>query len=218
MSWIDIVFIAIIAIFAVIGLAKGFFDSILGLITSVGALFIAIWAAKPTASFIRKIANIDKWFDSFLEKTAGVGESTTFFGHEFARGEVASFLTVVAAVIIVFFLIKASVWLLAKLFESATLSSSALSGMNRLFGLAFGAAKGFFIICVVLAAVSILSWIQPLGESINNHLNNTSITKFVYGKVDEFVEGKLSNDTLKEIIDSSTDAPSEDETPDGEEG
>ena len=60
MNWIDIVFIAILVVFAIIGLWRGLFDSLLGLISSGVALAIAIFTAKPVAKFLNKIPDYTK--------------------------------------------------------------------------------------------------------------------------------------------------------------
>ena len=52
---IDIGIILIVLIFMGIGIYKGFMDSLLKLIGSVGALVIAIFAARPTVSFLDSI-------------------------------------------------------------------------------------------------------------------------------------------------------------------
>ena len=52
---IDIAIVLIVVIFAGIGIAKGFMDSLLKIIGSVGALLIAIFAARPVVSFLSGI-------------------------------------------------------------------------------------------------------------------------------------------------------------------
>lgn len=49
---IDIAIVAIIVIFAIIGICKGFIEYLLKFIGSIGALLIAFFGAKPFASFL----------------------------------------------------------------------------------------------------------------------------------------------------------------------
>lgn len=60
---IDIAIVLIVVIFIGVGIYKGFMDSLLKLIGSVGALLIAIFAARPTVSFL----------DSLFGFTQGLG-------------------------------------------------------------------------------------------------------------------------------------------------
>ena len=80
MNWIDIVFIAILAVFAIIGLWRGLFDSLLALISSGVALTIAIFTAKPVAKFLNNLLKINKWFSDILTKTVGKDGTITLFG------------------------------------------------------------------------------------------------------------------------------------------
>ena len=120
--WIDIVFIAIIIIFAIIGLVKGLFDSILSLCASVASIFLSFWASKPVAEFLNKLVDVNGFFRKFLENTLKVPE-TGVGGH--TLDQLASVCTIVLSMIIVFVLIKAAVWLLAKLFDSVSANSTA---------------------------------------------------------------------------------------------
>lgn len=201
MAWIDVVFIAIIILFAIIGLVKGLFDSILSLIASVASVFLAFWASKPVAEFINKLADVNKFFEKFLVNNLGVTEEAS------KVSELASVCTLVLSMIIVFVLIKVAVWLLAKLFDSATANSTALSGMNRLLGLAFGAVKGFAIVLVVLCATAILgSNVDKIGTKVDDFLDDSKITLKTYNYVVEWVDDSLSDkldDFVKELAEVS---------------
>ena len=59
---LDIIIIAIMLIFSIAGFAKGFLSSLLQLVGSVASLAIAVWLAKPLASFISSIADVAGWF------------------------------------------------------------------------------------------------------------------------------------------------------------
>lgn len=196
MAWIDIVFIGIIVVFAIIGLVKGLFDSILSLVASVASIFLAFWASKPVAAFLNKIADVNEFFANFLVDKIGIPE-TGVEGQTLE--ELAAICTLVLSVIIVFVLIKIAVWLLAKLFDSVTAQSTAASGINRLLGLAFGAVKGFAIVLIALGVTSIASMVPAFDTNINNFLADSGMTRGTYNYVDEWVEEELE-DRLKDFV------------------
>ena len=199
MGWIDIVVIALVVLSAIIGLAKGLFESILSLFGTGLSLGIAIWASKPVANFISGIVNVNEFIVGLLEKY-GVAEDgvVKILMQNFAVEQAADFLTIVASVILVFILIKLVIWLLAKLFDSATSNSSALSGLNRLLGLVFGAAKGLVFVGIGLAIASLVGSVA-FTEQINTEIQKNQITSFVYNYVDNWVEDTLE-DQLRKLI------------------
>lgn len=200
MSWIDIIFIAILVIFAVIGIIKGLLESILSLVSTGVAFGLAIWIGKPAAKFLRGIVNIDGWFEKLLAKASNQDPIADFLGITITREQLAKFLTVVLCVVVVFILIKLIVLLLAKLFDNALQNNSGFSGLNRVLGMLFGACRGIFIIACGLAICSIVTWIPGVGSKVTSAINNTKITNFVYKYVDDFVEDKISGEKLKEVI------------------
>ena len=201
MAWIDIVYIGIIVVFAIIGLVKGLFDSILSLVASVASVFLAFWASKPVAAFLNKIADVNGFFEEFLVNNMGVAETGA---NGQTLSELASVCTLALSVLIVFVLIKIAVWLLAKLFDSVSAQSTAASGMDRLLGLVFGAAKGFAIVIVALGVTSIFSMVPAFEAKIDTFLNNSSITRGTYIYVDEWVENELEDrldDFVRDLAD-----------------
>ena len=205
MHWIDIVFIAIIVVFAIIGLVKGLFDSVLSLCASVASIFLSFWASKPVAEFLNKLVDVNGFFKKFLQNTLHISESG-LAGHTLEQ--LASICTIVLSMIIVFVLIKAAVWLLAKLFDSVTANSTALSGMNRLFGLIFGAVQGFAVVLILLGLTSIASMVPTIGTKVGNFLDSSNITRHTYNYVNEWV-----NDELKDKIDEFINDIAKEEPP-----
>ena len=58
MAWIDIVVLAILLVFTIIGMVKGFLNTLISIFSSVASLGVAIFCAKPVASFLDKLFNI----------------------------------------------------------------------------------------------------------------------------------------------------------------
>lgn len=194
MNWIDIVFIAIIAISAIVGLAKGLFESILSLFGTALSLFVAIYASKPFAEFIGKFVDLNSVLtnllvgDGKLIPTDGLDILTLHYSAE----QVVEYAAVLAAILVMFVLIKLVIWLLSRLFDSATKNNSALSGLNRLLGFVFGIAKGGLFVAIALAATSLVSSFA-FGAQIQTAINDTQIVSYVYNYVDEFTQTQLED-------------------------
>ncbi len=213
--WVDIVFWVLIALFAIIGLWKGFFDSLLSLLGSAVSVGVSIWLAKPAAAFINKIVNIPNLFLKLLDKVFQNDQIISVWGNSFTKQDLSAFLSLVFAGLVVFILIKLSIWLIAKLFDNVTKKSTIASGLNKLFGLLFGLVKGGFIVCVALALCSILANTQVFGNAIDNAINKSTTTKWAYKYVDEFTEKQLSKidmqEFLKDLISKNSESSSESE-------
>lgn len=57
MHWLDIVVIALLVLFALYGLSRGFLSSLLGLVNVLVSFVVAIFLAKPCATFINNATN-----------------------------------------------------------------------------------------------------------------------------------------------------------------
>lgn len=217
MNWIDIVFIAILVVFAVIGLWRGLFDSLLGLISSGVALTIAIFTAKSVSKFLNKTLKINNWFAGMLEKTVGESGNITLFGKEaltFPVKQVAEFLSVVFAIIVVFVLIKLAVWLLAKLFDSVASASTIGSGLNKVLGLVFGVLRGGVALVCVLSLCCVFNNTGLIGNTIQDNMDKTKITKYVYKYVSDYTEKLFEKADMAEYIkDAVKSSQPAEETP-----
>lgn len=192
MGWIDIVFIALIVVFALIGLAKGLFESILSIFSSALSIIIAILASKYVASFLNNLVNCNAFF---AEKMVAWGwvpaEGATLFGKVFTPEQLANTCTIILSVVAVWLLIKLAIWLLSKLFDNVTASSNAVSGLNRVLGMIFGAAKGFLIGCVALGLVTVISVFVPNNSIVKEIQDKNAMTNFVYKYVSTWVGDNL---------------------------
>lgn len=198
--WIEIVFWVLIAFFALIGLKKGLFESILSLIGTGLAVVAGVFLAKPAASFINKIIDVPSMISGLLDKVFENSENVEIWGSIFEKTDLATFLSLLFAGIIVYILVKLAIWLLAKLFDGVASKSSAISGLNRLFGLLFGLIKGAFVVCVLLAMCSIVTETQIVGNTIDDAIDKAPTTKWVYSYVDKFTEDTLSKIDLNEYL------------------
>lgn len=198
MGWVDIIFIVLIVIFAIVGLSKGLFESILSIFSSVLSIVVAILVAKPVAAFINKMVDANKFFADILTKWNWIGENgATVFGKTYTAAQIGNACTIIVSVLAVWLLIKLAIWLLSKLFDSATSSSSAISGLNRVLGLVFGAAKGFLIGCVGLGLAAVLSICGVSG--VKDLMEKNKMTNYIYGYVSEWV-GTTVEDKIDDFL------------------
>lgn len=212
---IDGILIAIIVISAIVGIAKGFFDSLLSLIGTGVALVVSVLVAKHVSNWINKIFGLENFI---LEKLDGANEgSISFFGDKFTltNSEVAKFCVWILTVVIVFLIIKLAIYILAKIFESVTKNSPTLSGLNRLFGMVFGIAKGGVVVVALLALCSMLVQVPIIGTTISDKIGETKITNWAYKYVDDFVETQLTEEKIDEIV-AKIVSENSDDTTDGE--
>ncbi len=212
MGWIDIVFIAIIAICAIAGLARGLFESILSIFSSVLSIVAAILASKHVAAFINSLVDANKFFAETLIKWNWISEEgIVLLGKTYTAAQIGNVCTIIISVLAVWLLIKLAIVLLSKLFDSAISSSSALSGLNRVLGLVFGAAKGFLIGCVGLGLAAVLSFVgvKEVQSTIKDGNNNFS--NYCYGYISEWV-GETLEDRIDDVLGKGkTDAAEEEE-------
>ena len=229
---IDIAIILVVVIFIGIGIYKGFMDSLLKVIGSVGALVIAIFAARPTVSFLDSLFGFTKglgdicvnWFcggidqnllnsvltegskGAFIDSLGG-GIADTFiktivnganvdagltFKDVISSGMGTVFGAIIAGIVL-FFLIKLVVILLAKLFD--TKEKPVLSGINRALGMILGAVKGCLFVVIAYTVLSISCMVFPIQASVDDVKNQTTIFKGTYDPyavvVQDFVNDKM---------------------------
>ena len=98
-----------------------------------------------------------------------------------------------------YILILIAIQLIRGLLDPLTDKDSPLQGVNRLLGLAFGAAKGLFVICAFFVIISMVSFVQPIANKIEPIIQETEITKVIYNKTNDFVRDKLYDKLVKDI-------------------
>ncbi len=195
--WVDIIFFAIIIIFALIGLWKGLFESLISLISTAVCVAISIYLAKPCASFINNTIGLDtpKMFDGLIGKFTEE-QQFSLFNMTFKRSEIAGFLSMIFAGIVVFILLKLAIYLLAKIFDSITNGNTVLNGLNRVLGMLFGIIKGGIIVIVTLAICTVFARFT----NVETYIKQSTVTNWVYNYVDDFTENQLKDIDIQEII------------------
>ena len=199
---IDGILILTILICVIIGVSKGFFDSVIGLIGTGLSLVISVFSAKHVANFVNKIFNFEDFVLEQLDKSNSNGV-ISFFGGKFSISNVecAKFCVWISTVVILFLAILLIIHIIGKLFEAVVNKNVTISGVNRLLGLLFGLARGCAAVVAMLALCSVLAQVPGIGTPIYDAIQSSKITKPVYNYVDDFVEKNLTKENIEGLID-----------------
>lgn len=210
---IDGLLIGILVVCAIIGIAKGFFDSLLSLIGTGLAFVAAIFLGRYVANFVNKIFDFENFLLEKIDASNSKGVVEFFDGKfQLSNVEVAKFCVWICAVIIVFIAIKLALLILTKIFENVVRNSPTVSGINRVLGLVFGLVRGGVIAIVLLIVCSLAAHVPAIGQPIYEKIQDTAITSKVFDYVDTYTEKYLTKDTVDEIIDrivSENEVPSD---------
>lgn len=211
--WLDIVLIAILVVFAVIGIFKGLIDAVLGLISTGVAFAIAIACAKPATKLINKIVNVPKWFNGMLDKVASDETIKIFGAIEFTKNEVAGFLSIIFSILVVFILVKVAIWLLARLFSSAVEKSTLGSGINKVLGGLFGLIQGAAVVMIILVLMSLVSGTRLFGDKIQTTVDKSKVTHSVYKYVSDYSEKALEKADIQDFVKDLVKKNQSEQTP-----
>ena len=195
MPWLDIIIIAILVISAIIGLSKGFLQTLINLCGTLLTLILAIWLATPMCNLL------DSWFglsgalsNSVSSTVAGYCESGSLpwiidkfagmlLGADYATrytinspefitalsDAIGHILGVVISAIILFILIKILIKLLSKLFDVITRNRT-INSLDKFLGFLLGALKGAVTCFCICGVTYLLSSALPFLLGIINPL------------------------------------------------
>lgn len=223
---IDGLLILVILLCTIMGIVKGLFDSILSLFGTGIALAVSIFCAKFVANFINKIFNFEQFLLDKIDAAVVDGASGTTASSEATKSlignlpntEVAKFGVWIVSLVIVFIIVKLTIFILSKIFESVVKNSPTISGINRVLGMVFGLIKGGITAIAMIAVCSLLCKVPGIGTPIYEKITNTTLTSKVFKYVDEYVEENLTEDKIKDIIDRITSEASSKENDDKSSG
>lgn len=199
---IDGLLILIILVSTFIGIKKGFFDSVIGLIGTGVSLVASVFLAKHVANLVNKLFNFEDFVLKQLDETNSDGV-ISFFGDKFSLSnvEVAKFCVWICTVVLLFLTILIVIHVIAKIFEAVVNNSITIGGVNKVLGLLFGLLRGCAIVIVMLALSSVLSQVPAIGKPIYDAIQDTKLTSKVYNYVEDFVENKLTKENIQDLID-----------------
>ena len=191
----DLVVVAIIAVFAFIGIKRGFIRSCIGLCSVIISLFISIWAYPIVTDFINNTSlnetiastvelgledksdsaseNDDSGIFSILPDSAQDAiESGTEVVADSARKATAQAISTLAiniiSILIVFIVVRIIMFLLSLTLGFIT-KLPVIKSINKLLGAIFGALCGILVVYLLLALLAFTSAINtdnPIGKSV----------------------------------------------------
>lgn len=246
MATIDIIVVCVLVLFGVVGMIKGFLNTLVSLFGNLVSLGVAILCAKPVSKFLDSIfhivdgiggkiaGSIAGTIKPFADNISAVSDGSALTGaelkeyipnsslgnralklfiedsKEFANvgdavasdaevvnyigAQIARIAAIVIAAIVMFIIIRIAVLLIAKLFDALT-KNKAISGIDRAVGLLFGLIKGSLLVCIVLAVFYLLA-----NQTVIGWIENSTVTKWVYTYVCEFVEFVVNKFNLPKAI------------------
>ncbi|MGD9901458.1 MAG: CvpA family protein [Spirochaetales bacterium] len=155
-------------------------DEIANGVSSIGAIF------KTALNF-------------FIQDNATITNGTVlkdWFGQ--LLGGIAA---LIVAAVLIFIAIRIVVAILSKVFDAIT-KNAAIGGLDRLLGLALGAAKGALVIAVMFAIYSVVSVVPGVEAATSSIIDGSVIGKPVYDYVSEFVVSQIGQIDFNAIIQS----------------
>lgn len=238
---VDIVLVVLVIAFVLRGLYKGFIESFLKIISSVGSILVAIFSAKPVTLFLNKFLNLSTLFGNMVSGLySNIPEFNTAIESEAIRQSVLTsienssafpvlkgfmnnivvnaditnaptanamisqaigvLIATIVVGIIIFLAVKFIVFLLAKLFENKEDERGSKSGTDRVLGMVFGAVKAICYVAVVMIITSVISYMDFIGNPVRQVVNQTAITKPIYGFVEDKIQETIENQDWNEII------------------
>ncbi|MFI3166243.1 MAG: CvpA family protein [Bacillota bacterium] len=173
---LDLILVAIIIIFAIIGAKKGFIDTILGFVNKIAALLIALIFAKPFASVLESTSlydlasNITSKLDNI--NIALISNSTTL------KETLNSWILIAFAFIILYIVSYLLIKILRKFADTLT-SLPILKQVDSLAGFALGVCESLIVVFILLGIMSLfesMSFFTGFFET----MESSYLTKYLY--------------------------------------
>lgn len=190
---IDLIIIALIALFTFIGYKKGLIKVAFGLVSFILAIVISVLLYKPVSNFIIEYTPIDDYIESAVSERLDSPETTAeetenIVSNYFENIKNASTAMVsngisktiinVSCMIIVFIISKL-VLLLFKFLGDLIAKLPLIKQVNNAGGFLYGLLKGFVIVYIFLAIIALLAPIVNLNQIVSM-INNSIIANIMY--------------------------------------
>ena len=190
---IDLILIAIIALFAFIGYKKGLIKVAFNLISFILAIIISIVLYKPMSNFIINYTPLDDYIESTISERLNSSEITdeetqNIVSNYYTNIKNASTSVIssgisktiinIACMIIVFITVKI-ILLFFKFAGDLIAKLPLIKPLNNAGGFIYGILKGFIIIYIFLALIAILSPIININNIVTM-INSSILTNIMY--------------------------------------
>lgn len=190
---IDIILIAIIALFTFIGYKKGLIKVAFGLVSFVLAIVISVVLYKPISNFIINYTTLDDTIETAVQERLVSPDITdeesdniikNFYSNaknttttEISKGISKTIINIGCMIIV--FVISNIVLMFFKFTGDLIAKLPLIKQFNSAGGFLYGLLKGFIIIYLLLALIAILSPIINM-DNILTMINSSIITNIMY--------------------------------------
>jgi len=165
--WIDIAVLAIIAVFAIIGLLNGFVKTLLSFTGFFLSIIVAAFFTGPVVAILQP-TSIYTSITSFLANNLGFISS------------LVSSDTIFKAIVFIVLVIAASILVkLLKAFANALNNISLINFVDKLLGVALGAVFGVIAVYVIFYILSLLAGVNFLAPVFTD-LASSTLAKFFF--------------------------------------
>lgn len=190
---IDLILIAIIALFTFIGYKKGLIKVAFGLVSFILAIVISVILYKPVSNFIIKYTPLDDYIESTIserltDSETSKEETENMVSNYYNNIKNAS-TTVIASGIsktvinvscmLVVFIVAKIILLFFKFIGDLVAKLPLIKQFNSAGGFIYGLLKGFVIIYILLAIIALLSPIININNIVSI-INSSIITNIMY--------------------------------------
>lgn len=190
---IDLIVIAIIALFTFIGYKKGLIKVAFGLVSFVLAIVISVILYRPISNFIIKYTPLDDYIEHTIYERLDSPETTdeetdNIVSNYYTNIKNASTNIISSTIsksiinvscMIIVFIISKIILLFFKFIGDLIAKLPLIKQFNNAGGFLYGLLKGFIIIYSLLALIAIISPIININE-ILTIINNSIITNIMY--------------------------------------
>lgn len=190
---IDLILIAIIALFTFIGYKKGLIKVAFGLVSFILAIVISVILYKPVSNFIIKYTPLDDYIESTVSERLTSSETSkeeteNMVSNYYNNIKNASTSVIASGIsktviniscMLVVFIVAKIILLFFKFIGDLVAKLPLIKQFNNAGGFIYGLLKGFIIIYILLALIALLSPIININ-TIVTIINSSIITNIMY--------------------------------------
>jgi uncharacterized membrane protein required for colicin V production len=171
--WLDIGICVMLAVCLGLGWFRGLMCGILGFVSGAISFAIAIFSAKPIAKLADNLVHLSKAFNKI-----GHGEG-------FA-------LSILACGAVVYAVCRILFWVLSRCIKRLKKENRAIDVLDRVGGVALGAAKFVLAITIFFVVIFILSVIPFIADGAEYFFKGSHIGQFIYDTIVRWFGGYIT--------------------------
>jgi len=199
LNYLDIAALAVITMYAVDGLLKGFVLSVFNIAGFLIAIYISRIASISFAEYIKLNTGIDDVINNYITEkyndfNPGITSVMGIFtdGKQGFENTVTSAIILILSFILIFFVIKIILSIVANMLDAAA-RLPVIKHFNRIGGFIFGALKGAIILYIFFAVITIVMPFISSPNIITTSLDSSVFASnfYKYNIVIPSIKGKL---------------------------